>query len=73
VYILAVFIGGALRHDYSPLYNSISELSMANAPNKMIFALGAYQYSSINSKKYNAATIMLIIIGVLGLLVLIFT
>ena len=33
VYILAVFIGGALRHDYSALYNSISELSMANAPN----------------------------------------
>jgi len=64
VYILAVFIGGALRHDYSPLYNSISELSMANAPNKlfldilfgiynislMIFALGAYQDSNINSK-----------------------
>jgi hypothetical membrane protein len=87
VYILAVFIGGALRHDYSALYNSISELSMTNAPNKlfldisfgiyniflMIFALGVYQDTSINSKKYNAATVMLIIIGVLGLLVLFFT
>ena len=87
MYILAVFIGGALRHDYSALYNSISELSMINAPNKLlldilfgiynifliIFALGAYLDIKINSKKYNAATVMFIIIGVLGLLVLIFT
>ena len=62
VYILAVFIGGALRHDYSALYNSISELSMANAPNKLlldvlfgiynlfiiIFGLGAYLDIKIN-------------------------
>jgi hypothetical membrane protein len=87
VYILAVFIGSALRHDYSAFYNSISELSNANAPNKLfldvlfgiynisllIFGLGAYLDSSNKSKKYNAATLMLVIIGVLGLLVLIFT
>jgi len=87
IYILAVFIGGAIRHDYSALYNAVSELTMANAPNKLlldilfgiynvfllIFGLGAYLDSSINSKKYDAATIILVIIGVLGLLVLIFT
>ena len=87
IYILAVFIGGAIRHDYSTLYNAVSELTMANAPNKLlldilfgiynvfllIFGLGAYLDSSINSKKFNSATIMLVIIGVLGLLVLIFT
>ncbi len=87
VYILAVFIGGAIRHDYSTLYNAISELTMVNAPNKilldilfgfynislLIFGIGAYFDSSINSKKYNCATIMLVIIGILGLLVLVFT
>jgi hypothetical membrane protein len=87
VYILAVFIGSALRHDYSALYNAISELSMANVPNKLlmdilfgiynlsivIFGLGAYMDSKIDSKKYNAAAIMLVIIGILGLLVLVFT
>ncbi len=87
IYILAVFIGGAIRHDYSAIYNAVSELTMANAPNKLlldilfgiynvfllIFGLGAYLDSRINSKKYDTATIMLVIIGILGLLVLIFT
>ncbi len=87
IYILAVFIGGVIRHDYSAIYNAVSELTMANAPNKLlldilfgiynvfllIFGLGAYLDSSINSKKYDTATIMLVIIGILGLLVLIFT
>ena len=87
VYILAVFVGGAIRQDYSALYNAISELTMANAPNKilldilfgfynialLIFGTGAYLDSSINNKKYNSATIMLVIIGILGLLVLVFT
>ena len=87
VYILAVFIGGAIRHDYSALYNSISELTMVNAPNKilldilfgfynialLIFGIGAYLDSSIDSKKYNVATLMLVLIGILGLLVLVFT
>jgi hypothetical membrane protein len=88
VYILAVFIGGAIRHDYSALYNSVSELSMVNAPNRLlmdvlfgiynislyIFGLGAYLDSSVDdSRKYKAATIMLTIIGILGVMVLIFT
>ena len=87
IYILAVFIGGVIRHDYSAIYNAVSELTMANAPNKLlldilfgiynvfllIFGLEAYLDSSINSKKYDTATIMLVIIGILGLLVLIFT
>jgi hypothetical membrane protein len=87
IYILAVFIGGAIRNDYSPLYNAISELTMMNAPNKIlldilfgiynvflvIFGLGAYFDTKISSKKYNTATILLVIVGILGLMVLIFT
>ena len=87
IYILAVFIGGAVRNDYSALYNAISELSMADAPNKIIldvlfgiynifllgFGLGAYLDNSTKSRKYNTAMIMLVAIGFLGLLVLIFT
>jgi len=87
IYILTVFIGGALRHDYSPLYNAISELSMANAPNKLlmdisfglynifilIFGVGAFLDSDFKSKKFNLAAFMLVVIGILGLLVLIFT
>jgi hypothetical membrane protein len=87
VYIFAVFIGGAIRHDYSAIYNSISELSMANAPNIIlmdvlfgiynifivIFGLGAYLDSNITDRKFNAASRMLVIIGILGLMVLIFT
>ena len=87
VYIFAVFIGGTIRHDYSALYNSISELSMTNAPNMIlmdilfgiynifivIFGFGAYLDSNINDRKFNAASIMLVIIGILGLMVLIFT
>jgi hypothetical membrane protein len=87
VYIFAVFIGGTIRHDYSALYNSISELSMTNAPNMIlmdilfgiynifivIFGFGAYLDSNINDRKFNVASIMLVIIGILGLMVLIFT
>lgn len=87
IYILAVFIGGALRHDYSPLYNAISELSMANAPNKLlmdilfglynifilIFGAGAFRDTDFKSKKFNSAALMLVLIGILGLLVLVFT
>ena len=81
VYILAVIIGGAIRNDYSALYNAISELTMANAPNKLlldvlfgiynifllIFGLGAYFDTSINNKKFKVSTLMLVIIGFLGL------
>jgi hypothetical membrane protein len=87
VYILAVIIGGAIRNDYSALYNAISELTMANAPNKLlldvlfgiynifllIFGLGAYFDTSINNKKFKVSALMLVIIGFLGLSVLIFT
>jgi len=87
IYILAVFIGGALRHDYSALYNAISELSMANAPNKLlmdilfglynifilIFGAGAFLDTDFKSKKFSSAALMLVVIGILGLLVLVFT
>lgn len=87
VYILAVFIGGAIRNDYSPLYNAISELTMQNAPNQflldllfgiynvflLIFALGAYNDPEVEGKKFNAAVLILATIGILGLLILIFT
>ena len=82
VYILAVFIGGALRNDYSQITNTISELTLTNAPNKLlldvlfsfynisllIFGCGAYLDSGIdNSKKYKVASIFLALIGLLGL------
>ncbi len=60
---------------------------MANAPNKLlldvlfgiynisllIFGFGAFFDSRINIKKFNIASIMLVTIGILGLMVLIFT
>ena len=82
VYILAVFIGGALRNDYSQITNTISELTLANAPNKLlldilfsfynisllIFGIGSYLDSNIDdSKKYKIASIFLALIGLLGL------
>ena len=87
IYILAVFVGGALRHDYSALYNAISELSMANAPNKLlmdilfglynvfilIFGVGAFLDPDFKSKKFKSGALMLFVIGVLGLMVLVFT
>ncbi len=87
IYIAAVFIGGAIRNDYSPLYNAISELSMANAPNKLfmdilfgiynvfilMFGVGAFLDHDFKSKKFNSAAIMLVVIGILGLMVLVFT
>ena len=87
IYIFAVFLGGALRHDYSALYNAISELSMANAPNKilmdilfglynifiLVFGAGAFLDTDFKSKKFNTAALMLVVIGILGLLVLVFT
>jgi hypothetical membrane protein len=87
VYILAVIIGGMLRSDYSFLYNTISELTVTNAPNLVlisilfgiynfslvIFGIGAFMDNGMDtSKKYKAATLMLAIIGVLGLLLLFF-
>ncbi len=87
VYILAVIVGGSLRSDYSFLYNTISELSMANAPNLLlmsvlfgiynislfIFGLGAFMDDKIDkSKKFKVANLMIAIVGLLGLLLIFF-
>ncbi len=87
IYILAVIVGGLLRSDYNFLYNTISELTLANAPNLLllsvlfgiynffllIFGIGALMDNELNkSKKYKVATLMLATIGILGLLLLFF-
>jgi hypothetical membrane protein len=87
VYILAVIIGGSLRNDYSFLYNTISELTLANAPNLIImsalfaiynisifiFGLGAFIDKEIDkSKKFRAANLMIALVGFLGLLLIFF-
>ena len=87
IYILAVVIGGAIRNDYSQLYNTISELSMANAPNLvlmdimfgiynlslLLFAVGAFLDVEVDtSKKYRIAMLMLAVTGVLGLVLIFF-
>lgn len=87
VYILAVLIGGYLRNDYSFLYNTISELSMVNAPNLLlmsvlfgiynislfIFGLGAFMDDKIDkSRKFKVANLMVALVGLLGLLLIFF-
>lgn len=87
IYILAVILGGILRSDYSFLYNTISELTVTNAPNLVLisvlfgiynfslflFGIGAFLDNEIDSsRKYKAATLMLATIGILGLLLLFF-
>ncbi|MGB9936588.1 MAG: DUF998 domain-containing protein [Methanobacterium sp.] len=87
IYILAVIIGGALRNDYSQLYNTISELITVNAPNLIlmcimfaiynvslaIFGIGALLDTKIdNSKKYRSAMLMLMLTGILGIILLFF-
>lgn len=87
IYILAVIIGGALRSDYSFLYNTISELTAANAPNLilmsvlfgiyniflLIFGTGAFLDHEIDkTKKIKAANLMIALIGFLGVLLLFF-
>lgn len=76
-----------IRSDYNFLYNTISELTTPNAPNLalisilfgiynfslIIFGIGAYMDNKMaESKKHEAATLMLAMIGVLGLLLLFF-
>jgi hypothetical membrane protein len=83
IYVLTVIIGGALRPDYSHLYNTISELTVAGAPNLVlmnvlfglynlmvaVFGLGAFLDSIVDrSKKFKTAMIMLVVIGCLGLM-----
>ena len=87
LYILAVLIGGTLRNDYSQLYNTVSELSMANVPNLLLmdvmfgiynislllFGIGAFLDTSIDtSKKYRAAMLMLVLTGISGIVLLFF-
>ncbi|HML04429.1 MAG TPA: DUF998 domain-containing protein, partial [Methanobacterium sp.] len=87
IYILAIIIGGALRSDYSQLYNTISELITANAPNLIlmgimfgvynvslsIFGIGAFLDPEVdNSKKYRSAMLMLVLTGILGIILLFF-
>lgn len=87
IYILVVIIGGAIRSDYSFLYNTISELTTLNAPNLLLISIlfGIYNLSLIIfgtgtfmdheigiGKKYKAATFLLAVIGLLGLLLLFF-
>ncbi len=87
IYILAIIIGGALRNDYSQLYNTVSELSMANVPNLLlmdvmfgiynisllIFGIGAFLDTTIDtSKKYRAAMLMLVLTGISGIVLLFF-
>lgn len=87
IYILAVIVGGAIRSDYSFLYNTISELTITDAPNVVLISIlfGIYNFSILifgtgafldekidHSRKYKTATLMLAIIGLLGLLLLFF-
>ena len=87
IYILAVIIGGAIRNDYSQLYNTVSELSMTNAPNLflmdimfgiynislLIFGIGAFLDTEVDtSKKYRAAMLMLVLTGISGIVLLFF-
>ena len=87
IYILAVIIGGAIRNDYSQLYNTVSELSMTGAPNLflmdimfgiynvslLIFGIGAFLDTKVDtSKKYRAAMLMLVLTGISGIILLFF-
>ncbi len=88
IYILSIIIGGAIRNDYSQLYNTVSELSMTNAPNLLlmdimfgiynvsllIFGIGAFLDTSVDtSKKYRAAMLMLFLTAVSGIVLLFFS
>jgi len=88
IYILALIIGGALRSDYSQLYNTVSELSVINAPNLVlmdfmfgiynisliIFAVGAFLDNKVDtSKKYKVAMLMLVVTGLSGIVLLLFS
>ena len=87
IYILTIITGGALRNDYSQLYNTVSELSMANAPNLvlmdimfgiynislLLFGIGAFIDNKVDtSKKYKAAMLMLVLTGISGIVLLFF-
>jgi len=88
VYAFAVIVGGLIRSDYSPIADTISALTSAGAPNKLLldvlfglyniaiigFGIGAFLDSGVNNtRKYKAATLIIAVIGVLGLLMLVYT
>jgi len=87
IYVLAVIMGDLIRSDYNFIYNTISELTLTNAPNLLLISIlfGIYNFSLLifgtgafldkeidNSKKYKISTLMIAIIGILGLLLLFF-
>lgn len=84
-YILAVVIGGYLVQGYSHLYNSISELTVSNAPkipiiyilffiyNILVVLFGAGLYHDLKTacnNKPKIASLMIITIGLLGIAML---
>jgi hypothetical protein len=83
-YTLAVIVGGFMLNGYSHLYNSISELTASNVQKiPIIFLLlaiynfsmilfGAGLFSSIKLTKGKIASVLIIVIGLLGLGMLIF-
>ncbi|HTX61256.1 MAG TPA: DUF998 domain-containing protein, partial [Methanobacterium sp.] len=87
IYVFAVLVGSALRGDYSPIYNSISELLIPGSPNLLVLSIlfGIYNIALIlfswgmlhdpelkGSKTLKAANIMIAIIGILGILFIFF-
>ena len=86
-YIIAVFMGGALRGDYNPFYNSISEFLIPGSPNLLVlsilfaiynvslilFSYGIFQDPKLaKGKTLKVATVMIALIGILGLLFIFF-
>jgi hypothetical protein len=80
-YIAAVIVGGALRQDYSHLTNSISELSLAGAPNKTLLDMmfGIYNialvafgvtvlawFRKVRGVTVRVAAWMMVVVGVCG-------
>jgi hypothetical protein len=84
-YVLAVIIGGFMVPGYSHLYNSISELTASNVPripiifilfsiyniSLTVFGVGLYSHSAFTpSMKTKIASVMIIVVGVLGIAML---
>lgn len=86
-YIAAVVVGGALRSDYSHLMNSISELSLAGAPNKTMLdvVFGVYNvllvgfgvtvlawFRRVRGARMRVAAWMMVVVGACGALMFFF-
>ena len=87
IYIVTVIIGGALRGDYNPVYNSISELIMVGSPNLLFlnilfgiynFLLLLFGWGILSDPKLpknwslNLASVIIVILGFLGILFIFF-